>query len=215
MKILVIEDDNAITSLLQRALKEEGYSVDVSNDALEGEYLALNFEYDLIILDWMMPQKDGIDILKVLRDNNIKTPVIFLTAKDRVNDKVEALNLGADDYLTKPFSLKELYARVNAVYRRVQKSSTNILSYKDIKVDLDAKKVYKGDDEVNLTAKEYEIFLFLLRNRGSYISSSTLYEIIGDGIVSSNSLEVLIYRVRKKLGKDVIRNSRNLGYIID
>ncbi len=165
MKLLIVEDDENIASLLKRGFEEEEYIVEVAYDGEDGEYLATTNEYDVIILDWMLPFKDGIEILQSLKQHNIHTPTIMLTAKDSIEDKVEGLTTGADDYLSKPFSFQELHARVLALYRRSVSDSGNTISIKNITIDIDKKIIKKDGEELTLTQKEYELLLFLIKHK--------------------------------------------------
>jgi len=217
MKILIIEDDEAILSLLKRGLEEEGMIIDTATNGEDGEYLAKINHYDIIILDWMLPQKSGIEVLESLREENIKTPVLMLTAKDETENKVEGLNIGADDYLTKPFNFDELIARLNAIYRRSVLKGSNKITIKDIEIDLDAKLVRKNGEIVNLTAKEFEFLEFLVANRGKLVSIDMLENQLwsNEEFVNSNVIQVIIYRLRNKLGKDFIKSKRGMGYFIE
>jgi DNA-binding response OmpR family regulator len=217
MKLLVIEDDEAILSLLKRGLEEEGMVVDVATNGEDGEYLAEVNHYDIIILDWMLPKKSGIEILKDIRDKNIKTPVLMLTAKDAMENKLEGLNEGADDYLTKPFNFDELIARINAIYRRSALKGSDKIVIGDIEVDFESKLVKKDGKIVNLTAKEFEFLEFLLANRGSLVSTEMIQDQLwnSEEFVNSNVIQVIVYRLRNKLGKDLIKSKRNMGYFIE
>jgi len=217
MKILVIEDDKAILSLLKRGLEEEGMIIDTAENGEDGEYLAKMNHYDIIILDWMLPEKSGIEILKELRNNDIKTSVLMLTAKDEVQNKVEGLNLGADDYLTKPFNFDELIARLNSIYRRSALKGDSKIVIGDIEIDLEAKLVKKNGEIVNLTAKEFEFLEFLVANRGKLVSVEMIEEQLwsNEEFVNSNVIQVIIYRLRNKLGKNLIKSKRGMGYFIE
>jgi DNA-binding response OmpR family regulator len=217
MKILIIEDDEAILSLLKRGLEEEGMIIDTAKDGEDGEYLAEINHYDIIILDWMLPQKSGIELLKDLREKGIKTPVLMLTAKDAIENKIEGLNEGADDYLTKPFNFDELLARLNAIYRRSVLKGNNKIVIDDIEVDFDSKIIRKNGEVVNLTAKEFELLEFLIANRGSVVSVDMIQDQLwnSDEFINSNVIQVIIYRLRNKLGKDLIKSKRNMGYFIE
>jgi DNA-binding response OmpR family regulator len=216
MKILIIEDDEAILSLLKRGLEEEGMIIDTAKDGEDGEYLAEINHYDIVILDWMLPQKSGIELLKDLREKGIKTPVLMLTAKDAIENKIEGLNEGADDYLTKPFNFDELLARLNAIYRRSVLKGNNKIVIDDIEVDFDSKIIRKNGEVVNLTAKEFELLEFLIANRGSVVSVDMIQDQLwnSDEFINSNVIQVIIYRLRNKLGKDLIKSKRNMGYFL-
>ena len=217
MKILIIEDDENILAVLKRGFEEEDYVIDSALDGEEGEYLALTNSYDMILLDWMLPLKKGIDVLQSLREKKIVTPIIMLTAKDDIDDKVMGLTFGADDYLSKPFSFKELLARVNAHYRRSLSSTTNSLKIKNICIDIDSKIVMKDDAPIMLTQKEYELLLFLVKNKNKLVSNPIIEEQLwnNEEYINSNVIQVTVYNLRKKLGKDFIKSSRGLGYKID
>jgi len=217
MKLLIIEDDENILSLLRRGLEEEGFIVDTAINGEDGEYLAKTNQYDIIILDWMLPKKSGIELLKDLRENEIFTPVLMLTAKDNTNDKVIGLNGGADDYLAKPFSFDELIARLNAIYRRSALKGNSKITIDNIEIDIDAKLVKKDSKIVDLTAKEYELLEFLIANRGNLVSTEMIQEQLwnNEEFISSNVIQVIIYRLRNKLSKTIIKSKRNLGYYIE
>jgi len=217
VKILIVEDEKAILSFLKRGFEEEGYVVDTADIGQDGEYkIALN-HYDIIILDWMLPEKSGIEILKCIRKIEVKTPVILLTAKDEVKDKVEALKIGADDYVAKPFSFEELEARVESLYRRSISKGSNTIEFQDIIIDIPSRQVTKAGSIVELLAKEYDLLLFLIKNKNCFVSADKIYDAIwGDEeFINSNVIQVIIYRLRKKLGKDLIKSSRGLGYKIE
>ena len=217
MKILIIEDDENILSFLKRGFEEEGFVVDTASDGEDGEYLALMNGYDVIVLDWMLPYKNGIEILQTLREKNISTPTIMLTAKDEIDDKVLGLSSGADDYLSKPFSFKELSARVGALYRRTVSSGSNTVKIKDVVIDIDSKTVTKEGQKVVLTQKEYELLLFLVKNKNAAVSNSMIEDQLwnDEEYINSNVIQVTIYHLRKKIGKDLIKSSRGLGYTIE
>jgi DNA-binding response OmpR family regulator len=208
MKILIVEDDLNILSLLKEHLKEEGFIIDVAQSGADGEYLAILNQYDVIILDWMLPEKSGIDVLKTLREKNITTPVIILTAKGDIEDKIKGLKTGADDYLPKPFSLQELQARIEAIYRRIVLKGQNIISIKDIVIDTDKKIVKKKSSIIDLTAQEYELLMLLVKRKNSYVSKMMIEEYLwnNEKINESNLVPVIIYHLRKKLGKDFIKS---------
>jgi DNA-binding response OmpR family regulator len=217
MKILIVEDDENILSLLQRGFEEEGYIIDSSSDGEEAEYLIVTNSYDIIILDWMLPSKNGIEILQSIRKKNITTPVIMLTAKDEIDNRVLGLTSGADDYMCKPFSFKELQARAIALYRRSSSINSNIINIKNLLIDLDAKSVKKDDEDLLLTQKEYELLLYLIKNKNRTVSNSMIEEQLwgNEEYVNSNVIQVTIYNLRKKISKDFIKSSRGLGYKIE
>jgi len=217
MKILIVEDDKNILSLLQSVFVEEKHIVDIAKDGEDGEYLALMHHYDVIILDWMLPKKSGLDILLSLKKQKNNTPILMLTAKGEIDDKVLGLKSGADDYLAKPFSIKELQARVEALYRRTVSNEGNSISIKNITIDIDKKIVLQDNKKVPLTAKEYELLMFLVKRRDSYVSKFMIEEQLwtNEEFKQSNVIEVTIYHIRKKLGKALIKNFKGLGYKLE
>ncbi len=214
MRILIVEDDEEIVSFLKRGLEEEGFFVDVAFDGEEGEYLAKNFLFDIIILDWMLPKRSGIEIVKSLREAKTSTPILMLTAKDSIKDKVDGLKGGADDYLTKPFSFDELIARVEALYRRDVARGSNLVEFNDISINLDSKEIKKGNTTLRLTLKEYELLLLLIKNKNKIVSKRVIEETIwrDKEYLDSNVVEVAIYNLRKKVGKEYIKSLRGVGY---
>ncbi len=217
MKLLIIEDDENILSFLTRGFQEDGCIIDSTTDGEEGEYLAIENSYDIIVLDWMLPTKSGLDIIKSLRDKKIITPIIMLTAKAEIDDKISGLTNGADDYMSKPFSFKELQARVQALYRRSISAGNNTIEIKDITIDIDSKMIQKDNNELTLTQKEYELLLFLVKNKNKLISNIMIEEQLwnNEEYINSNVIQVTIYNLRKKLGKDFIKSTRGLGYKIE
>lgn len=218
MKILLIEDDKDIVSVLQRNFEEDNHSVEVALDGDDGAYMATTNDYDIIILDWMMPKKDGIEVISYIRQKSVQTPVIMLTAKADIEDKVQGLSVGCDDYLAKPFSFRELEARVQALYRRNALSvQTNIIEFDDIYIDIDKKSVLKAGKEVLLSSKEYSLFVYLLQHKNSYVTKGQIENNLwtNEEFVNSNVIEVTIYNIRKKIGKEYIKNYRGLGYKIE
>jgi len=217
MKILIVEDDKDILELLVKGFKENNYIIDTATNGLDAQYLATINNYDIVILDWMLPQKSGIEVLQYLRKQNIITPILMLTAKDDTKDKILGLKTGADDYLAKPFSFDELIARVEALYRRVSFSNSNKIIFKDITIDIDKKIVLKSNNLIELSAKEYELLLLLIKNKNSYISKQYMQENLwnNEEFIQSNVIEATIYKLRKKLGKEYIKNFRGLGYKIE
>lgn len=217
MKILIIEDDEHILSLINRAFSEYQHKVEVATDGEEGEYMATLNDYDVIILDWMLPAKNGLEVLQSLRAKEIKTPIIMLTAKVDIDERVLGLQSGADDYLPKPFSLKELRARVEALYRRAVTSGVNNLKIKDIVLDLDSKVVVKDNQESILSLKEYELLLFLIKNKNIMVSNNMIKEQLwsDEEYINSNVIQVTIYHLRKKVGKNFIKSFRGLGYKVE
>ncbi len=217
MKILIIEDDAHILSFLTRGFSEDGHLVESSRDGKEGEYMANTNTYDIIVLDWMLPEKNGLEILQHLRNKQIKTPIIMLTAKDETEDKVAALTAGADDYLSKPFAYEELLARVMALYRRSAMEGSNTVSIQDITLDLDARTVQKEGKTISLSQKEFELLLFLVKHKNNMVTNTMIEEQLWSSYtaVNSNVIPVTIYHLRKKIGKTLIKSFRGLGYKIE
>jgi DNA-binding response OmpR family regulator len=220
MRILVVEDEKKVASFIKRGLEEDYYSVDVALDGKEGSRLSLEEEYDLIILDIMLPYKDGISILKDIRSANIATPVLMLTAKDDVSDKVLGLDSGADDYLPKPFAFDELLARVRALLRRNSTEKKLVLTAGELKIDIQAHKVFRGNVEIQLTQKEYGILEFLVRNKNRVVSRTMLSEHVYEYHFDSdtNVIDVYINKLRNKIDKGydnvIIQTVRGVGYIV-
>lgn len=219
MKVLVVEDNPQIVDFLEKGLKEQGYAVDIANDGKEGFYLATTNTYDVIILDIMIPFLSGLELCKELRTYKIKTPILMLTAKDDSEDIIEGLDSGADDYMTKPFVLKELLARLRVLLRR-NGSNSNELSFKDLKLDIVKKTVTREDKNIELTAKEFAILELLVKNQNNIVSDSMIIESVWDMNYSnaSNLVKVYIYRLRNKVDKQFeikyINNIKNIGYIL-
>lgn len=220
MRILVVEDEKKVASFIKKGLEEEFFTVDVAYNGKEGLKFALTEDYDLIILDIMIPFIDGITLTKELRKEKITTPILLLTVKDTVNDKVEGLDAGADDYLTKPFSFEELTARIRALLRRGEKSKSNIISVADLKLDLITHTVFRNNKEITLTLKEFSILEYLLRNKNKIVSRTKLIEHVYDYHFDSdtNIIDVYINKLRTKIDqgfdKKLIHTIRGVGYII-
>lgn len=216
MKILLVEDDVKLSKNLKTALQRESYTVDTSlslKDAFNNFY---ENEYSLIVLDVNLPDGNGFDFCKQIRDEEFLTPILMLTARDSVNDRVLGLNTGADDYLVKPFSTSELFARIKALMRRSANKSSNILVVKDLKLDLSKKLVTKKEVEVNLSSKEYSLLEYLLLNKEKILSKTDLLNHVweSDIDIETNVVDVYIGYLRKKLGKDYIKTIRGMGYRI-
>jgi two-component system OmpR family response regulator/two-component system response regulator QseB len=217
MRLLLVEDDEILGEGLVEGLKMEGYAVDwLTNGKLADEALKLN-SYELIVLDLNLPDMEGLDILKALRARKDETPVMVLTAKDTVPDRVEGLDSGADDFVIKPFELDEVCARLRALARRNEGRSVPNIEYKGIVLDPAAHQVTWNDEKVDLSQKEFEILSFLMGNIGKVISRARLEESLysWDSDVESNTVEVHIHHLRKKLDPSIIRTVRGVGYIID
>lgn len=220
MRILLAEDDRAINRVIVRRLKWEGYSVDACFDGREAlDYLDV-VEYDAVILDVMMPGMDGFEVLTRMRERGDKTPVLFLTARDSLADKVEGLDLGADDYLVKPFEFEELMARLRVLIRRKGSSVSNVYSCADLTVDSARHRVTRGETEITLTAREYALLEYLICNKGLVLSRDQIETNLwsGDYIVGSNVVDVYIRMLRKKIDADyspkLIQTVRGYGYVL-
>ena len=220
MRILLVEDEKKVASFIKRGLEEEYCSVDVANDGNEGSRLSLSEDYDLIILDLMLPFKDGITILKEIRSEKIPVPVLLLTAKDTISDKVQGLDMGADDYLAKPFAFEELLARVRALLRRGSIEKGVVIKASDLSLDTQTHRVTINNNEIQLTPKEYSILEYLLRNKNRVVSRTMLSEHVYDYHFDSgtNVIEVYINKLRNKIGNQnnlpVIQTVRGIGYVI-
>ncbi|MGZ4969600.1 MAG: response regulator [Methylobacter sp.] len=217
MRLLLVEDDEILGDGLVEGLKMEGYAVDwLTNGKLADEALKIN-SYELIVLDLNLPDMEGLDILKALRGRKDETPVMVLTAKDTVPDRVMGLDSGADDFVIKPFELDEVCARLRALARRNEGRSVPNIEYKGIVLDPASHQVTWNDEKVDLSQKEFEILSFLMSNIGRVISRARLEESMysWDSDVESNTVEVHIHHLRKKLEPSIIRTVRGVGYIID
>jgi two-component system OmpR family response regulator len=216
VRLLVVEDEPDLLWVLQKTLQEEGYAVDTAADGEEGLFKAHGSDYDLIVLDLMLPKLDGWEVLRQLRRTK-KTPVLVLTARDSVPDRVRGLDGGADDYLVKPFERSELLARIRALIRRSVGQAASSLELGDVRIDMTAKIVTKDTEPVNLTPREYALLEFLALHRGQVVSRTMLYDHLFDenDDTLSNLLDVHVSNLRKKLGKDFVVTRRGQGYLID
>jgi DNA-binding response OmpR family regulator len=219
-RILVVEDEARIADFLLRGLREEGYFVEHAADGPAGWYALQHGEWDLVLLDWWLPGEDGIQLLRRFRQRNRKTPVLFLTARDAVSERIEGLDSGADDYLCKPFAFEELLARVRALLRRGEQADSFTLTYSDIAADLGSQRVTRGGAAVELTAKEFALLLLFMRNPGRILTRSRIFDTVWndqyDGL--SNTLEVHVKELRRKLeafGPRVIQTRRGRGYVLE
>jgi len=220
MKILLAEDEVDLNNVVTRYLKKNGYSVDSVLDGEEAlDYLEYG-EYDLVILDIMMPKVDGFEVIKKLRNKGNHTSVLMLTARDSADDKVKGLDLGADDYIVKPFDFNELMARIRAVVRRKYGNSSNRLVIGDLILDTSEKSVTRAGKQIELTGKEYEVLEYLMQSKNRILSRDQIKEHVWDFDYEgdSNIIDVLIKNIRKKIdietGKQIIYTKRGLGYVI-
>ena len=217
MRVLLVEDEADLACALARALSDEAFAVDVAADGDEGLYCACEIAYDAIILDLMLPRRDGWDVLQQLRAAGRATPVIILTARDAIDDRVRGLNLGADDYLVKPFAIEELVARLRALGRRAASHPSPELITGNVRIDMSARRVYHAGQEVELTGREYSILELLARSRGAIVTRTEIWDHLytEDAEVMSNAIDVHVASLRRKLGGTLIQTRRGLGYLID
>ncbi len=216
MKILVVEDEKKIAAFVRRGLDEAGFDARVCHDGNEGYRLAREHEWDAVVLDIMLPGRDGLSILKQLRDKKISVPVILLTARGELDERIEGLDLGADDYLTKPFFVEELVARLHAITRRANPDQRSLLEVGPLRIDLLARGVQVGDRTLELTAREFTLLEYLARSPGRVYTRTQILEHVWhyDFDPSTNIVDVYIRRLRQKLEdeRDCIETVRGVGY---
>jgi DNA-binding response OmpR family regulator len=221
MRVLLVEDDAAMSDLMIRILRDESYAVDHASDGQEAEWLAFENPYDLIILDIMIPRKDGLSVLKAIREGGISTPVMLLTARDATDDIVKGLDLGADDYATKPFAIEEILARTRALLRRKDKASNFQLTAGPIEINPARREVSINQKIVELTVKEYSLLEYFVRNAGTVIGRTQLSEHVWDMNFepTSNVVDVYVGYLRSKInlacGEKLIKTVRGHGYMLD
>lgn len=217
MRILLIEDDPLIGEAIHQAMKDASYSLDWCKDGQTGLTAACTQEYSLMLLDLGLPKKSGFEILNTLREESIQIPVIITTAQDAVEDRIKGLDMGADDYLVKPFSIEELLARTRAVIRRNQGAASSILSNGSLTLDKATGELIQNETAYTLSAREFSLMRLLMLRPGRVFSKSELEEQIygWNEEIASNAVEVIIHGLRKKLGKDTIKNIRGLGWMVD
>lgn len=214
MRVLLIEDEPDLARQLSAALDEAGYAVDIANDGEEGHFLGDTEPYDAVVLDLGLPKMDGLSVLERWRQAGRDMPVLILTARDRWNEKVAGIDAGADDYVTKPFHIEEVLARLRALVRRAAGHATNELVCGDLRVDTRASRVTVDGNPVKLTALEYRLLAYLMHHQDRVVSRTELVEHLYDQNFDrdSNTIEVFVGRLRKKLGLDLIKTVRGLGY---
>ena len=222
MRILIVEDERKIARALGRALKNEKYAVDISHDGTDAYAMTRMIDYDLLILDRMIPgDYDGLGLTKKLREEGKRVPILLLTALGEIRDKTEGLDSGADDYLTKPFALDELLARVRALLRRPQTQAETILKIADLSLDLNAHEVFRNNQKIELTNKEFSLLEYLVRNAGRPVSKEQIIDHVWDydADILPNNIEVYISYLREKVDKPferkLIKTVRGIGYKID
>jgi len=221
MRILLVEDEPRMANVIAKGLREQTYAVDVAQDGVAGLYQASINDYDLIILDVLLPQRDGYEVCRELRARGDSTPVLMLTARAAVDDRLAGFDAGADDYLTKPFSFRELLARIRALLRRDSRLRPDILEIEDLVVDAASHRVSRANDEVQLTAKEYALLEYLARHAGRLVSRAEIAAHVWDDTFDpfSNVIEVYINRLRKKIdgkhSRKLLQTRRGEGYILE
>lgn len=220
MKILVIEDDKIVGQYVRRGLEEQHYQADLIEDGMEGLRLASAGRYDLLVLDLRLPGMSGLEVLRTLRDRGITTPVLVLTAQDAVDWKVQALRMGADDYVTKPFAFEELLARVEALGRRPKEIRDPVLRVADLELDMATHEVRRAGEPVELTPKEYAVLEYLMRHTGRVMSRTLIAEYAWDYHFDpgTNIVDVVINRLRKKIDarqdRKLLHTVRGVGYVV-
>jgi DNA-binding response OmpR family regulator len=220
MRILIVEDEKALADIIKKGLEEEGYAVDVAYNGEDGLFMAENEPSDIMLLDIMLPIVDGMTILKNIRRAGVKTPVLMLTARDTLTDKVAGLDSGADDYLTKPFLFEELLARIRALLRRNSETKTSVMEIGDLIIDLASRQVRRAGKEIMLSAREYCLLEYMAMNRNKVLSRTSISEHIYDNDfdLDSNVIDVFINRIRNKIDRgyemDLIHTVRGAGYIL-
>jgi two-component system copper resistance phosphate regulon response regulator CusR len=221
MKILIIEDENKVAEFLRKGFAAEAYSVEIAPDGVAGSRMARSGMFDLVILDLMLPGKDGIQVLKEIRAEKVEAPVLILSSKSDVQDRVEGLNLGADDYLPKPFAFSELLARVRSLLRRKSPDlADSVLKVADLRMDLLSRKVERAGTPLTLTNREFEVLEYLMRNRGRVVSRVILTERVWDMDFDSgtNVVDVVINRLRRKIddhfSPKLLHSVRGVGYAL-
>lgn len=218
MRVLLIEDNRRLSDSLKATLVEDGYAVDTAYDGLEGEDMAVFTPYDVIILDVMLPKRDGIEVCRSLRDQKIATPILMLTARDALDDRVAGLDSGADDYLVKPFEIKELRARLRALMRRRSPEKAGELAIEDLRLDPAGHYAWRADEPLELTAKEFALLEYLMRNPNRLITREMVVAHLWDydQTIASNVVDVYIRRLRRKVDDPhdlkLIETVRGAGY---
>lgn len=222
MRLLLVEDSERLRDSVQLALQRSGYKVDATGDGEEGLWMAQDNDYDAAILDIMLPSLDGVSLLSQLREQGDDTPVMFLTARDGIDDRVMGLRSGADDYLVKPFALEELLARVEVLCRRSYNQASNLVTVADLELDSSAKKASRAGMVLDLTAREFALLEFLVLRAGQVVSRTQIEQHIYDDLVSpmSNVVDSAIYALRKKLAvhpdsRPLIKTRRGQGYVLE
>ena len=220
MKLLLVEDSTRLQRSLKKGFEKEGFAIDISGDGEEGLALALAYDYDVVVLDLMLPKQDGLTLLKKLRRREKQTHVLILSAKDQVDDRIAGLELGADDYLVKPFDFNELLARVRALVRRRYAQKNPEINISGLRINTAMGEVWRGDTEIQLSPKEFTLLEYLLARRGRIVSRDALVDHLytGYGDIASNVIDVVVCKIRKKTRlkghPQLIQTKRGLGYVI-
>jgi DNA-binding response OmpR family regulator len=220
MRVLIVEDDRGMAALLQKGLEEENHVVSVAHDGAEGLDISESYQFDVIVLDWMLPRVDGLEVARRLRKSGRTMPILLLTARDTVPDIVKGLDAGADDYLTKPFSFAEFLARLRALARRPAAAQSNRLETGDLTLDLSTRRVFRGRQELHLTQTEYRLLEFLLRRSGGAASRRAIIEAVWglDAEVEENTLDAFVRLLRSKVDNKhkqrLIHTVRGFGYCV-
>ncbi len=217
MRLLLVEDDELLGDGLRTGLKQAGYTVEWLKDGITADQALQQEQFDLVVLDLGLPRQSGLEVLRNLRKSGNPVPVLILTARDSIEDRVQGLDCGGDDYLVKPFDLDELCARLRALQRRQSGRVEPLIQHGELTVDPAAHKVILAGNEINLSTSEFALLEYLLDNKGRVIPRGRLEEMLygWEGDVESNALEVFIHHLRKKLGRDLIRTVRGVGYVIE
>jgi two-component system OmpR family response regulator len=221
MRVLLVEDDKKIASFISKGLKEAGFATDHAGDGVDGLHLALNEPYDAAIIDIMLPRLDGLSLIEELRRKKVNTPIIVLSAKRSVDDRIKGLQIGGDDYLTKPFSFSELLARVQALIRRSSGvTEPNMLEVRDLSMNIITREITRGDRKIELQPREFSLLEYLMRNKGRVLSKTMILEHVWDYDFDpqTNVVDVLVCRLRNKVEKEfehkLIRTIRGVGYVL-
>ncbi len=221
MRLLLVEDDPRVARVVDRALREAGYQIDMAQDGIQGLTLAQTESYDLIVLDLLLPEMDGIEVCRSLRRDKVRTPILMLTALDAVSDRVRGLDAGADDYLTKPFALEELLARIRALSRRSRDGEEeDVLQVGDLRLDLARHAAQRGERTIELTAKEFALMAYLMRHPGRVLTKDQITDHVWgyDSEATSNVVEIYVHYLRDKVdrgfSRPLIRTVRGVGYMI-
>jgi len=220
MRLLVVEDEKKVSSFIKKGLEEEGYAVDAAHDGEEGLYMALDNVHDLIILDIQLPKMDGLQVLQEIRKQKVKTPVLLLTVRATIEDKVLGLDSGADDYLTKPFAFQELVARLRALLRRRAETEPTVLKVADLVLDPSRRTVLRGEEKIDLSPREFSLLDYFMRNPGRVLTRTMITEHVWDYDfdTDTNVIDVYVNYLRKKIDSNrdpgLIQTVRGVGYVL-